>query len=79
MYLRRLEILGFKSFAQKTTLDFPRGVPAVVGPNGCGKSNVLDAIRWAWASSPPRPCAAARWPTSSSTARIRVRPSAWPR
>ena len=47
MYLRRLEILGFKSFAQKTALDFPRGVAAVVGPNGCGKSNVLDAIRWA--------------------------------
>ena len=46
MYLRRLEILGFKSFAQKTELSFPLGVAAVVGPNGCGKSNVLDAIRW---------------------------------
>ncbi len=47
MYLRRLEILGFKSFAQKTELSFPHGVAAVVGPNGCGKSNILDAIRWA--------------------------------
>lgn len=46
MYLKRLEIHGFKSFAQKTTLEFSAGVIAVVGPNGSGKSNVADAIRW---------------------------------
>lgn len=46
MHLQSLEIIGFKSFATKTTLQFHRGVTAVVGPNGCGKSNILDAIRW---------------------------------
>src|SRR5256712_8355444 len=44
--LDRMEILGFKSFYGRTRFDFPDGITAVVGPNGCGKSNIGDAISW---------------------------------
>ncbi len=47
MYLKRMELFGFKSFAEKSELELSSGIAAVIGPNGCGKSNLVDAVRWA--------------------------------
>ena len=46
MHLKQLKLSGFKSFADPTTIEFPSALCGIVGPNGCGKSNVIDAIRW---------------------------------
>ncbi len=46
MFLKSIELFGFKSFADKTRIEFSRGIAALLGPNGCGKSNIVDAIKW---------------------------------
>jgi len=62
VYLKQIEITGFKSFADKTRLQFEPGMIAIVGPNGCGKSNVSDAIRWVLGEQRPSALRCAKMP-----------------
>lgn len=54
MKIKKLSIIGFKSFMDKLAIDFPEGISAIVGPNGCGKSNIVDAIRWCLGEQSPK-------------------------
>ena len=54
MKIKKLTIIGFKSFMDKLAIDFPEGISAIVGPNGCGKSNIVDAIRWCLGEQSPK-------------------------
>ncbi|MDR2945849.1 MAG: chromosome segregation protein SMC, partial [Candidatus Adiutrix sp.] len=54
MYIKRLEIVGFKSFPERALVPLSPGISAVVGPNGCGKSNIIDAIRWVMGEQSPK-------------------------
>src|SRR5437762_4628160 len=54
MRVKRLDLFGFKSFATRQSISFGKGVTGIVGPNGCGKSNVVDALRWAMGETSAR-------------------------
>src|SRR5262249_59274829 len=54
MRIKQIELNGFKSFMERTVLELPPGVAAIVGPNGCGKSNIVDAIRWVLGEQSPK-------------------------
>ena len=69
MKLTRLRIAGFKTFVEPMDFLIETGLTGVVGPNGCGKSNLVEALRWVMGENSTRICAPPAWTTSSSRAR----------
>ena len=61
MRLSRIKLSGFKTFVDTTSLNFPSNLTGIVGPNGCGKSNIIDAIRWVMGESSARNLRRGQW------------------